>query len=286
VAGRGPGRDAAETFDVDPRTAYPARIYDYLLGGVDNFAADREAAHHLYAALPGGLDTGRTIARAAHDFVVRAVRYLAAEAGISQFLSLGNVVRVQDDVHEVAQRIVPDARIVYVVTDAVVLAHAHQLRTSGSAGSTAFVRSDLRDLPAMMRQAAATLELTEPVAVIVTGVLHYVSGKADPRRFVAQLVDAVVPGSYLVVTHAASDVNDGQMLEVAKRQQELTTPMRWPLVPRSRDEVARLVDGLELVGPGVVTVDQWHPPAAPSRPSSPSSASPLPWYAAVGRKPA
>jgi hypothetical protein len=267
---------------VDPSSAYPARIYNYLLGGDDNFAADREAAQRLYGGLPGGVDTARAIARAAHAFINRAVRHLAGEAGIRQFLNLSSVVRVLDDVHDVAHQVAPDARVVYVTNDPVVLAHAHELPVNGPAGNVSFVLSDLRDLPALMRQVAGSLDLSQPVAVILQGLLQYLSGKADPHEFVTQLLEPVAPGSYLVVTHAASDIGDAQMVEVAKRQEQLTKAMRWPLVPRSGDEVTRFFDGLELVEPGVVAIDQWRPSAAAP---SPSAAGPFPWYGAVGRKP-
>jgi len=278
------GREANGPFDVDPRVAYPARIFNYLLGGSDNFAADREVAHRLYDALPGGIDAARANAHASRDFLVRAVRYLTAEAGIRQFVNLGHTIRVTDDVHDVAQRIAPDARVVYVATDAVVVARSHQLQPRSSEGRTAFVYSDLRDLAAMMHRAAAAapLDLAQPVAVILPGILHYVSGKADPRRFVTQLMDTAAPGSYLIMSHTASDVDDGQMAQVAKRQEELARPIRWRLVPRSREEVTRLLDGLDLVEPGVVTIDQWRPS---SPPESPATTGPVPWYGAVARKP-
>jgi S-adenosyl methyltransferase len=280
VTGRRPDEGLGGPFDVDLSSAYPARIFNYLLGGTENFAADREAAHHLYGGLPGGVDTARTIARATHGFMLDAVRYLAADAGVRQFLSFSSVVRVLDDAHDVAQRIAPDARVTYVVNDPVVLAHAHELKASSPAGGTSFIPSDLRDLPALMQQVAATLDLTEPIAVILQGVLHYISGKADPYWFVAQLLEPVAAGSYLVVSHAGSDIGEAQMVEAANRQWQLTKAMRWPIVPRSHDEVTRFFDGLELVDPGVVALDRWHPPSAPAR----SSGRPLPWYAAVGRK--
>jgi len=282
VTGRTPAGGAGDPFDVDPSSAYPARIYNYLLGGDDYFAADREAAQRLYGGLPGGLATARAIARAVHAFTGRAVRHLASEAGIRQFLSLSGVVRVLDDVHDVAQQFAPDARVVYVTNDPVVLAHAHELPASAPADSVSFVHSDLRDLRALMRQVGATLDLTQPVAVILQGVLHYVSGEADPHKFVSLLLEPTAAGSYLVVSHAASDVGDAQMVEAARRQEQLTKAMRWSLVPRSGDEVARFFDGLELVEPGLVTIDQWRPSSAP--PNRPSKG-PLAWYGAVGRKP-
>jgi hypothetical protein len=233
--------------------------------------------------LPGGIDSGRANAHASRAFLVRAVRYLTAEAGIRQFVNLGHTIRVVDDVHDVAQRIAPEARVAYVATDPLVLARSHELQPHSSEGRTAFVYSDLRDLGDMLQQAeaAAGLDLAQPVAVILPGILHYVSGKADPRRFVTQLVDTIAPGSYLMVSHTASDINDGQMVEVAKRQNELTRPLRWTLVPRSREEVTRLLDGLDLVDPGVVTIDQWRP-AAP--PEASATTDPVPWYGAVARK--
>jgi S-adenosyl methyltransferase len=278
----GLGGGAGEAFDVDPGSAYPARIFNYLIGGNDHFAADREAAHHLYGQLPGGLDTARTIARAVYDFLVDAVRYLAAEAGIRQFVQFGSVVRVLANVHDVAQEIAPDARVVYVVNDAVVLAHAHELRASSPEGVTSIVHGDLRDLPGLMREVRLTLDLTQPVAVIVQGVLHYMGGDDDPRAFVTQVVDLIAPGSYLVVTHAASDLGDAQIMEAAKRQEELTRAMRWRMIPRDHDEIAQLLDGLEFVGPGLVAVDQWRP--SPADPPPPSAAL-LPWYGAIARKP-
>lgn len=274
---------AGEAFDVDPGSAYPTRIFNYLLGGDDHFTADREAAHHLYGELPGGLSTARTIARALHAFMIETVRYLAAEAGIRQFVKLGSVVPVLDDVHDVAQRIAPEARVVYVVSDAVVLAHAHELQASSPAGVTSVVHSDLRDRPGLMHQVASTLDLAQPLAVIMQGVLHYVGGDDDPHEFVTELVDLISPGSYLVVTHAASDLGDAQIVEAAKRQEELTRAMRWLMIPRSRDEISRLLDGLELVAPGLVAIDQWRP--SPARPPESPPPDSLPWYGAVARKP-
>jgi hypothetical protein len=287
VTGPGPDDGVEEPFDVDPRSAYPARIYNYLLGGDDNFAADREAANHLYGGLPGGIETARMIARFSHRFMNDAVRYLAAELGARQFLNLSSVVRIPglDDVHDVVQQISPEARVVYVVSDTVVLAHAHEIQASSPAGGTSFVHDDLTDLPALMRQVATMLDLSLPVVVIAQGVLHYVSGERDPHEVVSQIVDPLAPGSYVVVTHAASDLGDAQIAAAAKRQAELTKAMRWPIVPRSQDEILEILGGLELIDPGLVPLNRWDPSAPPPNPPNPSSSKVFPWYAGVARKP-
>lgn len=237
---------------LDTTVAHPARVYDYWLGGKDNFAADREAAEAVIAARP----TITRDIRANRAFLRRAVAYLAAEAGMRQFLDIGTGIPTSPNVHEVVQGIAPDARIVYVDNDPIVLSHARALLTSSPEGMTAYVDADLRSPGEILQQAAQTLDFTQPVAVVLAGILHLISDDEDPYGIVAQLVNAVPPGSYLVVSHPASDVNPEVVAEGARRynQSVATTQTR-----RSFEEVSRFFQGLDLVEPGVTQCHRWHP---------------------------
>jgi hypothetical protein len=279
---RSPSQGAGEPFEIDTTVAHAARIYNYLLGGDDNFAADREAAEQLFGTLPQGTDTMRALARTAESFMVRAVRYLAGEVGIRQFLNVGTTIPFEDNVHDIAQDATPDAHVVYVVRDPLVLAHVHRLRPSSPEGTTDIIHDALRDLPELMRRVAATLDLSQPVAVVLHGTLHFVSHPRDPYDVVKQLIEPTVAGSHLMISHYASDLGGGILATAASRQDELTKAMRWPFVPRDHADVSRFFDGLELVAPGVVAIERWRPP--PSAPGPPTE-SLLPGYAAIGRKP-
>jgi hypothetical protein len=263
---------------VDARVARSARVYDYLLGGTVNFAADREAAVHVADAV-GGVDVARTIVRANRDFLGDVVRYLATEVGIRQYLDIGTGIPAGDNVHEVAQRAVPEARIVYVDYDPIVLAHAHRLLDSTAEGVTAYVHGDLRDPEPILEQAACTLDLGQPVAVILIGVLHFVRDREGPYRIVARLMEAVPSGSYLAISHLASDLQAGEMAEMAERYDR---SVEEALTVRSHAEVSRFLDGLDLVAGGVVRIDQWgRPETGADRPEGWVT----PIYGALGRKP-
>jgi hypothetical protein len=269
-----------EPVEIDARVPHPARIYDYLLGGSENFAVDREAAEQLAAAHPGGLDTARAVVRANRAFLGRAVRYLAAEAGIRQFLDIGTGVPTEGNTHEIAQQTAPESRIVYVDNDPIVLALSRTLLRSTPEGATAYVDGDLRQPEALLERAAGTLDLTRPVAVMLVAVLHLIPDADDPYGIVARLVDAVPSGSHLVVSCLAQDIHDREMAEAAERH---GTIVHEALALRGRDDVARFLDGLEVVEPGVVQVHQWgrDGAAAPDEPGAPMT----PIYGAVGRKP-
>jgi SAM-dependent methyltransferase len=236
---------------IDTSVAHPARVYDYWLGGKDNFTADREAAERVLEATPGL----RERVRANRAFLVRAVRFLAGEAGICQFLDIGTGIPAANNTHEVAQAVAPRARVVYVDNDPIVLVHARTLLASGPQGATQYVEGDLRDPRAILRAAAGTLDFSQPVALMLLGVLHLIQDSEGPYEIVAELTDALAPGSYLALAHPASDIGPGQAEAQRRYNERVSTPQRL----RSQAEVARFFAGLELVPPGLVYVHTWRP---------------------------
>jgi S-adenosyl methyltransferase len=258
VSEGGPGdalADRARGYDprlLDTSVAHQARIYDYWLGGKDNYAVDRKAAEDAAAAYPG-VATG---ARANRQFLARVVRYLAGQAGIRQFLDIGTGIPTANNTHEVAQSVAPESRIVYVDHDPIVLIHARALLASSDAGLIDYLDADLRDTGQILDRAARILDFSRPVAIMLIAILHAIGDEDDPYQIVARLVDAVPPGSYLAVSHGASDVDAERMAEVAARINRLS---QQKFTPRSRAEVTRFLDGLELVEPGVVRVEEWRP---------------------------
>ncbi|MGH9213202.1 MAG: SAM-dependent methyltransferase [Acidimicrobiales bacterium] len=253
-----------EAIDIDTTVAHTSRVYDYLLGGTNNFAVDRAVAENAFATYPGGLDGVRADARANRGFLVRSVRYLAREAGVRQFLDIGTGIPNADNTHAVAQAVSPDARVVYVDNDPIVLAHAHQLLSSAPDGVTAYVQGDVRTPARILQLAADTLDFTEPVALVLVGLLHVIPDAADPHGIVATLVDAVVPGSYLAISHMTNDPPTGVMAEVTQRLDRAMHRTNPPAL-RSEADVRRFLAGLELVEPGVVEVDKWRPEGGGSR---------------------
>jgi hypothetical protein len=239
--------------DFDTSHAHSARIYNYWLGGKDNFAADREAAELAIAANPGILSD----VRANREFLARAVRYLASECGIRQFLDIGTGLPTASNTHEVAQAVAPDSRIAYVDNDPIVLAHARALLTSTPEGATAYIDADLRDAPAILTSAQHTLDFSQPVALMLLIVLHMIPDTDDPYGVVASLTQALPSGSYLVLAHPASDIQAAQMAEMTKRVNERMTGPKATM--RDRDAVERFFGALELVEPGLVQPQQWRP---------------------------
>jgi hypothetical protein len=256
--------------DVDTGVAHIARVYNYWLGGKDNFAADREAAELVISSYPTILAS----VRAQRDFLGRAVEYLVAQAGIRQFLDIGTGLPTASNTHEVAQLVAPESRVVYVDNDPIVLAHARALLASDPQGSTAYLDADLRNTAEILAEAAETLDFSQPIAVMLIGVLHCIPDADDPAGLVGRLLDAVPPGSYLAIAHPASDIHASQIGAATKR---LNQVMADPVTMRSHDQVARFLDGLDLVEPGLVQVHRWR--ADPADPDSE-----LANYGAVARK--
>jgi hypothetical protein len=265
------GGPEGEGVSLDTSVPHIARVYDYWLGGKDNFEADRVVAEQVIATLP----EIRLSVRAQRAFLGRAVHYLAAEAGIRQFLDIGTGLPSANNTHEVAQRAAPESRVVYVDNDPIVLLHARSLLTSLSEGATAYVDADLRDVGTILTRAAAVLDFGLPVAVMLLGVLHCIADEDDPAALVAQLMEAMPPGSYLVMSHPASDVATAQM---ATSMRAYNNQAAVPLTARSHAEVTRFFKGLDLIEPGVVQVHRWRAgTGAPGRD--------LPNYGAIARKP-
>ena len=258
---------------IDVSTAHIARVYNYWLGGKDNYPPDREAAQRVISAYPPILAS----VRAQRQFLVRAVHYLAFDAGIRQFLDIGTGLPSADNTHEVAQRAAPGARIVYVDNDPIVLAHARALLSGSPEGETAYIDADLRDTGTILREAAAVLDFGQPVAVMLVGVLHCIPDADDPAALVRRLLAAVCSGSYLVVAHPASDIHTTLIGDAAGQLNEV---MEQGVTLRSRAEVSRLITGLDLLEPGLVQLHRWRP-----GPAGPVPDHELANYGAVARKP-
>ena len=238
--------------EIDTSVPHIARVYDYWLGGKDNFAPDRAAAEAAMREDPNVVEG----VRGNRAFLARAVRYLAGQAGVRQFLDIGTGIPAASNTHEVAQGEAPECRVVYVDNDPIVLSHARALLTSEPGGATAYLDQDLRNVGEIIHAAAGTLDFTKPVAVMLIGILHCIPDEDDPAGIVEQLMYAVPPGSYLVISHPANDINNPGVGKLASRLNELM-PMKLRF--RSRAEVARLFGGLELVEPGLVRGPEWRP---------------------------
>jgi hypothetical protein len=266
-------------FDIDTSAAHPARLHNYLAGGDDHFSADRDLAQHMSEAMPRGLETARANLQALVDFQVRAVEHLV-ELGIRQFLAFGVPVPTENEIHAVAQKDAPESRVVYMSNDPVVLARAHELRRSSSPeGAAAYVHGSLLDVQGVLQEAGQTLDLAQPVAVLLIGTLNLVPDDQGPYGLVAELMGAVPPGSYLVMAHTTSDIPAEGLVEAAER---LAEAFGGTHVVRRHGEILRFFDGLEVLDPGLVQIDQWHPDAQQPLPEPDRL---IPVYGGVARKP-
>ncbi len=271
--GDGPGARTREVpLDLDTSVAHVARVYDYWLGGKDNFAADRAAGEQAIQAYP---DIVYSV-RANRAFLARTVRYLAGEAGIRQFLDIGTGIPTANNTHEVAQDAAPGSNVVYVDNDPVVLTHARALLVSGDQGHTNYIDADLRDTGRILAEAAQTLDFSRPVAIMLMAILQHIDEAEDPYAIVDSLLAAVPPGSYLAISHPAADIETEAMAQMAERLNKL---MAEKVTFRTRPQVARFFDGLELVEPGMVRVQEWRPA------SEIEAKSPAALWGGVGRKP-
>ena len=239
----------------DPSVAHPTRVYAYWLGGKDHYPADRQAAKDVIRLRPQVVAG----ARANRAFLARVVRYLAAECGIRQFLDVGTGLPAPASTHEAAQAIAPESRVVYVDNDPLVLVHARALLTSTGQGRCDYLDADLRDTPAILAGAAQTLDFTQPTAVLLLAVLHFIADADDPAEIVAALASTLAPGSFVAISHLTADIAPSQ---VAAGVAAYNTQVPAGLIPRTHTQVSALFGGLPLVPPGVVPVTEWRPPIA------------------------
>jgi hypothetical protein len=267
--------DPAQVPGIDTSRPHPARMYDYGLGGKNHFAVDREAFDKAVRSARG-LRTGL---RENRKFLGRVVRYLAGEAGVRQFLDIGSGLPTVNNVHEVAQQVAPGCRVVYVDNDPMVLAHARALLASGPSGRTGYIQADLRDPGSILAHPVAReiLDFSQPIALMLMAVLHFLPDEDNPRRIVTTLADGLPPGSYLAASHASGEHDRERVGGGQRAYREAGVPFQL----RDSEEFARLAfDGLELVPPGVALVSEWRPDDTGPRPT-PSEVN---GYGGVGRK--
>jgi hypothetical protein len=274
--------DATAGASIDVTVPHSARIWNYWLGGKDNYPIDREIGDEFLAIFPGQAD----IARQSRAFLRRVVRYLAAEAGIRQFLDIGTGLPTADNTHQVAQQVAPESRIVYVDNDLLVLAHARALLTSSPQGACDYIDADLHDTDKILTEAAGTLDLSQPVAVMMLGILGHIPDEDDPQQIVTHLMGRMSSGSYLVINDG-TDVLHGQAAgEPAEDSARVRAMARYiaasgaPYHLRTPGRIEGFFAGLQLVDPGVVSVSQWHAEPSPFGPPPMVDA-----FCGVGRKP-
>jgi hypothetical protein len=264
------GQDQAPAPGFDVTVPHIARVYNYWLGGKDNFAADRKLGDETVANYPAI----REGVRGVRAFLGRAVRYLAAEAGVRQFLDIGTGLPTDDNTHGVAQSVAPESRVVYVDNDPIVLAHARALLTSAT-GACAYIGADAREPQRILAEAASTLDFTQPVAVMLVSLMHLIPDENDPYAIVAALLDAVPPGSYLALSQMASDIDVARTADVRAR---LNRALVEQHTFRTRDQVTRFFDGLDPIEPGIVRIPEWRPDSAAD------VSNPVPQWGGVARK--
>jgi hypothetical protein len=256
--------------EIDTNVPQTARIWNYWLGGKDHFPVDRQVGDQILEAFPAIVEN----ARASRAFLVRAVQYLAGEAGVRQFLDIGTGLPTANNTHQVAQAVAPDARIVYVDNDPLVLAHARALLTSTPQGTTDYIDADLRDPDRILQEAARTLDFSQPVAVMLMGILGHIADDDEAQSIVKQLLGAMPSGSYLTM-YDGTDTSE-EVVEAARIWNQSAKP---PYHLRSPERIARFFDGLELVEPGIVSTLEWRPEPGSGPPAEIDS------RCGIGRKP-
>lgn len=263
------------TARIDTSRPHPARVYDWFLGGKDNYPVDEELGRRIMS-LDG---TARHVARTNRWFMQRVTRWLAGPAGVRQYLDIGTGIPTEPNLHQLAQRVAPESRVVYTDNDPIVLKHAEALLRSTPEGVTAYVQADVREPERILRQARESLDLTRPVALSLVALTHFLGDEDDPYALVARLVEALPPGSYLVLSQLTADFDP----EAVGRGVAMYEAGGVTLAPRTRGEIARFFEGLELVEPGLVQVTDWRPELADGESTDGNAVISL--YGAVARKP-
>nr|WP_202556033.1 SAM-dependent methyltransferase [Streptomyces sp. SID4950] len=284
MAAKGPGRarrsravseshtPSSGSARLNTGVAHNARVWNYWIGGKDNYEVDQRVGEHVAQMFP----VIRDIARADRWFLGRAVRFLAEEHGVRQFLDIGTGLPTAENTHEIAQRVAPDARIVYVDNDPIVLVHARTLLTGSEQGATDYIDADVRDPEAILEQAGRTLDFGQPIAVMMLGILNFVLDAGEAREVARRIMDVMPSGSYLVLTHPTFDAEvggEGQIPAMAFWNENATPP----ITARSGPDIASFLDGLRILEPGLVSCSRWRPDA--------DSPAVVPQYGAVAVKP-
>jgi hypothetical protein len=259
---------------IDTTVPHSARIWNYWLGGKDHYPVDRAAGDQYREVFPGIID----VARASRQFLTRAVRYLAGEAGMRQFLDIGTGLPTADNTHEVAQRVAPESRIVYVDNDPLVLTHARALLTSSPQGVTRYIHADLREPDKIVEAASETIDFTEPVALMLMGIVGHIGDYDEARSIVKRLLDALPSGSYLALNDGTNVISK----VFAEAQEGYNRSGAVPYHLRSPEQIAGFFEGLELVEPGVVSCPRWRPDPAATADGLPAE---VDAFGGVGRKP-
>ncbi len=267
-----PGQEPPE---IDTSVPQSARIWNYWLGGKDNYPVDRAAGDQYREVYPEIVD----LARASRQFLTRAVRYLAGEVGIRQFLDIGTGLPTADNTHEVAQRVAPESRIVYVDNDPLVLTHARALLTSTPEGVTTYIDADLHEPDTILQAAARTLDFTRPVALMLMNILGHIGDYDEARSIVKRLLDALPSGSYLAHCDGTNVIDKAAVDQALQTYNESGA---IPYYPRSLEQIAGFFEGLELLEPGVVSCPRWRPEHTGAGGVLPPE---LDEFGGVGRKP-
>ncbi len=244
--------DQQKPLRIDTRVTHSARFWNYLLGGKDNYPVDREAAHQILSLIPNFRDT----VRAERAFLIRAVGHLVSEVGIRQFLDIGTGLPTANNTHEVAQMIAPECHIVYVDNDPLIMAHARALLTSTPQGATDYIQADLRDPETILQQATRTLDFTQPVGLMLLGIVNFITDDDEAHAIIERLLGALSSNSYLLLSHPTAEVDAEAMEEAMRLWNESGAA---PIISRSRQQLIRFFDGLELLAPGVVSCSRWRP---------------------------
>jgi O-methyltransferase involved in polyketide biosynthesis len=265
--------DEPSQLELDVTVSHSARIWNYWLGGKDNYEVDRQVGDEIRKFFPDIVD----LARASRQYLARSVRYLAAEAGIRQFLDIGTGLPTHDNTHEVAQRVAPEARIVYVDNDPMVLAHARALLTSTPEGATDYIQADLREPAKILDAAKETLDFSQPIALMLLGVVEHIPDDDEADSIIKRILAALPSGSHMVFNDATNVIN-GEAMEAMAEQWNRDGSA--PIALRDHEQVGRFFEGLEILEPGIVSCSRWRPEPRPF--GEPAEVAGL---AAVGRKP-
>jgi O-methyltransferase involved in polyketide biosynthesis len=265
--------ESAPSSKINPDVPHSARIWNYWLGGKDNYPSDRQVGDQIAGFFPDIIAS----ARADRAFLGRAVRYLAGEVGIRQFLDIGTGLPTVDNTHEVAQRVAPESRIVYVDNDPLVLVHAQALLTAAPPGVTEYIEADIHEPETILRKAAETLDFDRPIALMLLAIVQFILDDDEARAVLRRLVAALPPGSHVAFSHATNEINTEASDAAVAYWNQYGKP---PMVLRTAAQMERLLDGLEVLEPGVVTCSRWRPEATPFGPPQE-----VPHYCAVARKP-